>query len=83
MTAFALPPEAARLPDPYRDEIGVVNALAHVGASARLRVYNPGLVTSILIFLPLGLLTIATIAAQTMSWGPWKPTSQPNASTKG
>ncbi|OYU29226.1 MAG: delta-1-pyrroline-5-carboxylate dehydrogenase [Burkholderiales bacterium PBB2] len=28
MTAFALPPEAARLPDPYRDEIGVVNALA-------------------------------------------------------
>ncbi|WP_299134106.1 HXXEE domain-containing protein [uncultured Amaricoccus sp.] len=41
----------------------VVNALAHVGASARLRVYDPGLVTSILIFLPLGLLTIATIAA--------------------
>ena len=28
MTAFALPPEAARLPDPYRDEIGVVNTLA-------------------------------------------------------
>ena len=28
MTAFALPVEAARLPDPYREEIGVVNALA-------------------------------------------------------
>ncbi|WP_411969911.1 L-glutamate gamma-semialdehyde dehydrogenase [Paucibacter sp. DJ2R-2] len=28
MTAFALLPEAARLPDPYRDEIGVVNTLA-------------------------------------------------------
>ena len=28
MTAFALPPEAARLPDPYREEMAVVNALA-------------------------------------------------------
>ncbi len=41
----------------------VVNALAHIGASARLRIYNPGLVTAILMFLPLGLLTIAVIAA--------------------
>ena len=29
MTAFALPVEAARLPNPYRDEISVVTALAH------------------------------------------------------
>ena len=28
MTLFALPPEAARLPDPYREEIGVVTMLA-------------------------------------------------------
>ena len=28
MTAFALPPEAAGLPDPYREEIAVVHALA-------------------------------------------------------
>ncbi|WP_397545532.1 L-glutamate gamma-semialdehyde dehydrogenase [Roseateles oligotrophus] len=28
MSTFTLPPEAARLPDPYREEIAVVNALA-------------------------------------------------------
>ncbi|CAN5196170.1 bifunctional proline dehydrogenase/L-glutamate gamma-semialdehyde dehydrogenase PutA [soil metagenome] len=33
MTAFALPIEAARLPNPYREEIGVVNALARALAS--------------------------------------------------
>ena len=27
MTAFALPPETTRLPDPYRDELPLVNAL--------------------------------------------------------
>ncbi|WP_444718811.1 L-glutamate gamma-semialdehyde dehydrogenase [Paucibacter hankyongi] len=32
MTAFALPPEAARLPDPYREEIAVVHALAQTMA---------------------------------------------------
>jgi Protein of unknown function with HXXEE motif len=39
----------------------LVNALAHLGASVRLRKYNPGLVTSILLFLPLGIVTIRTI----------------------
>ncbi len=33
MSAFALPLEAARLPDPYREEIAVVNALAHTIAA--------------------------------------------------
>ncbi|MFY7864726.1 proline dehydrogenase family protein, partial [Roseateles sp.] len=32
MTAFALPPEAARLPGPYREEIAVVHALAQTMA---------------------------------------------------
>ncbi|WP_263532517.1 L-glutamate gamma-semialdehyde dehydrogenase [Paucibacter sp. TC2R-5] len=33
MSTFALPPEAARLPDPYREEIAVVHALAQsIGA---------------------------------------------------
>ncbi|MGS0757303.1 bifunctional proline dehydrogenase/L-glutamate gamma-semialdehyde dehydrogenase, partial [Roseateles sp. GG27B] len=35
MTAFALPPEAARLPDPYREEMAVVNTLAQ-GLGSRL-----------------------------------------------
>jgi len=35
MTAFALPLEAARLPDPYRDEIAVMKALAQ-GLGSRL-----------------------------------------------
>ena len=35
MLAFALPPEAARLPDPYREEMAVVNALAQ-GLGSRL-----------------------------------------------
>jgi hypothetical protein len=30
----------------------LVNALSHIGTSARFRVYNPGLVTSIVLFLP-------------------------------
>lgn len=36
----------------------IVNALAHLVTSARLRKYNPGLVTSIVLFLPLGVATI-------------------------
>src|SRR6218665_1025898 len=35
MSAFALPPEANRLPDPYREEIAIVNALAQ-GLQGRL-----------------------------------------------
>lgn len=36
----------------------IVNALAHVATSVRLRKYNPGLVTSIFLFLPLSIATI-------------------------
>ncbi|MDG4879500.1 HXXEE domain-containing protein [Mesorhizobium sp. WSM4935] len=36
----------------------VVNALAHLVTSARLGKYNPGLVTSVVLFLPLGVATI-------------------------
>lgn len=39
----------------------IVNALAHLVTSARLRKYNPGLVTSIVLFLPLSVATIWTI----------------------
>ncbi|MBS9478041.1 HXXEE domain-containing protein [Ancylobacter radicis] len=42
----------------------VVNAVTHIGAAARLRRYNPGLVTAILLFLPLALVTITVIGRE-------------------
>jgi uncharacterized membrane protein YbhN (UPF0104 family) len=39
----------------------LVNALAHLVTSARLRKYNPGLVTSVALFLPLSAATIWTV----------------------
>jgi hypothetical protein len=36
----------------------IVNALAHLVTSARLGKYNPGLVTSVILFLPLSVVTI-------------------------
>jgi hypothetical protein len=36
----------------------LVNALAHLGGAARLKAYNPGLVTAIIMFLPLSLVTL-------------------------
>ncbi|WP_348639348.1 HXXEE domain-containing protein [Mesorhizobium sp. M2A.F.Ca.ET.043.05.1.1] len=53
----------------YGDRLGawlppyvlIVNALAHLVTSARLRKYNPGLITSVLLFLPLSVATIWTI----------------------
>lgn len=38
--------------------LGLVNALAHVAQAIALRRYNPGLVTAILLFLPLGAVTL-------------------------
>lgn len=38
--------------------LGLVNALAHVAQAIALRRYNPGLVTAILLFLPLGAATL-------------------------
>jgi hypothetical protein len=40
--------------------IPVVNAFAHVGAALKNGAYNPGLVTSIVLFLPLGFMVIRT-----------------------
>jgi hypothetical protein len=36
----------------------LVNAIIHLGASARFRSYNPGLITSAIIFMPLSIATI-------------------------
>jgi len=37
----------------------LVNAFTHIGASARLRIYNPGLVTSIVLFIPFTVFVLA------------------------
>jgi hypothetical protein len=42
----------------------VVNALVHVAAAARLRIYNPGLATAVLLFVPLGLAAITLIGRE-------------------
>lgn len=39
----------------------LVNAVIHITAGLRLRCYNPGLATSLALFLPLGLCTLAVI----------------------
>ena len=38
--------------------LSLVNGLAHFGPALATRTYNPGLVTSVLLFLPLGLFTV-------------------------
>ncbi len=42
--------------------LGLVNAVGHTMQAIAMRRYNPGLVTSLLLFLPLGALTIWTIS---------------------
>jgi len=39
----------------------LVNGVTHIGASMRFRRYNPGLVTSLFLFLPLGVATLFAI----------------------
>ncbi len=41
----------------------LVNAALHIASAIRYRRYNPGLVTSILIFLPLGITTLLVVPA--------------------
>lgn len=41
----------------------LVNALAHLGATAQFKTYNPGLVTAVILFLPLGIAAIWVIGA--------------------
>jgi hypothetical protein len=42
----------------------LVNGIVHIGATARFRRYNPGLVTGIVLFLPLSIATILTVDAE-------------------
>ncbi|GLK84337.1 HXXEE domain-containing protein [Ancylobacter defluvii] len=51
---------AAGLVAPYAM---LVNAVIHLGAALRLRAYNPGLATAVLLFLPLGFATLAAADA--------------------
>jgi hypothetical protein len=41
--------------------VPLVNAVAHVGAALKDGAYNPGLVTSVLLFVPLGLWTVGVL----------------------
>lgn len=42
----------------------LINALTHIATSIRFRIYNPGLVTSIVLFLPFTIFTLALEAAR-------------------
>lgn len=42
----------------------LVNALNHIGAWVKLRVYNPGLVTSLLLFLPAGIVALVLLSRE-------------------
>jgi len=42
----------------------LVNALTHLGARVRLGVYNPGLATAVVLFLPLSLATLVVIGTE-------------------
>jgi len=49
----------------------LVNGLLHAGQGVALRRYNPGLVTAVVLFLPLGVLTLAAawpVATGTIFW---------------
>lgn len=43
-------------------DLVLVNALAHIGPAARLRIYNPGLATAVGLFLPVGLWAFVVLA---------------------
>ena len=42
----------------------LVNALVHIAAAVRLRIYNPGLVTAVVLFIPLGLAAVYLIGRE-------------------
>lgn len=44
--------------------LSLVNAVTHIAAAFILRLYNPGLVTAIILFLPLGVWTIVEMTGQ-------------------
>ncbi|CAL79209.1 hypothetical protein; putative membrane protein [Bradyrhizobium sp. ORS 278] len=41
----------------------LVNSLGHIGPALRFRSYNPGLVTGLVLFIPLGLITLLVVPA--------------------
>ena len=41
----------------------LLNGITHIGASARFRCYNPGLVTAVVVFLPLSLWTLFVVGS--------------------
>ncbi len=45
----------------------IVNAVAHIAATLRLRLYNPGLITALLLFLPLGTTTLYITPDKTLT----------------
>jgi hypothetical protein len=44
----------------------LINGIAHVGMAARFKGYNPGLVTGVVLFIPLGLLTALLVPASAL-----------------
>lgn len=44
----------------------LINGIAHVGMAARFKGYNPGLVTGVVLFIPLGLATALLVPATTV-----------------
>jgi hypothetical protein len=58
LAVFAAPGDA--LVAPY---LMLVNAIAHIGSTVRVRGYNPGLATAVILFLPLSLVTLLAIPA--------------------
>ncbi len=47
----------------------LVNAIAHIGQAAKMKLPNPGLVTAIVLFLPAAIWTIALLVGQGVPWG--------------
>lgn len=46
----------------------IVNAFAHIGAAIALRRYNPGLITAVVLFLPVGLFSAWRIGHECQWW---------------
>lgn len=46
----------------------LVNSLGHIGPAVAKREYNPGLLTSVLLFLPVGVWGLVTIPADDWTW---------------
>jgi hypothetical protein len=47
--------------------LSTINGISHIGATIRSREYNPGVWTSVLLFLPLGIATLVLFARQAIA----------------